>query len=83
MRTAHLSRTDLVVLAALLLLSIVVVALGAGLIRTRAATASALGSGWQCHGLLNVEICGRIAATGSTDQRSASGTSRISTVALP
>jgi hypothetical protein len=61
MRTAHLRKIDLVVLGGLLLLSIVVVVLGARLIQAQAATASALGAGWQCHRLLNVQVCDRIA----------------------
>jgi hypothetical protein len=63
MRTAHLRKIDLAVLAGLLLLSIIVVTLGARLIEAQAATASALGAGWQCHRLLNVEVCDRIGAS--------------------
>ena len=63
MRTAHLRKIDLAVLAGLLLLSLIVVALGARLIEAKAATASTLGAGWQCHRLLNVEVCDRIGAS--------------------
>jgi len=74
MKTAHLSKIDLAILIALLLLSIVVVAFGGRLIQAREATASALGSGWQCHRLMNVQVCDRIAARGSTVHGFVSGT---------
>jgi len=75
MRIAHLRKIDLAVLAGLLLLSIIVVALGARLIQARSATASVLGAGWQCHRLLNVQVCDRsrhstpVAAPDGFDQR--------------